>query len=179
MADGFRGYVKNRVKDAWGNNATQGSEAYQGTPTPFLLTLLSDVQLLDDCTIAVDINLLQITEEVTSVTNHLQKTAAAVVVLHVGLQVLGQAVDAVGQNSDLNLRGTCVTLVDGILGNDCLLFGVCHGFFTFQIYLAWTQKWVGEMPLCGCIPRPCSCHALHYNIHPRFCKGGKGNFTLC
>ena len=116
-----------------GINATQGSEGWhKASHTPFLLTLLSDVQLLDDCTIAVDVNLLQITEEVASVTNHLQKTAAAVVVLHVGLQVLGQAVDAVGQNSDLNLRGTCVTLMDGILGNDCLLFGVCHGFFTFQ-----------------------------------------------
>ncbi len=97
--------------------------------TPSLLTLLSEVQLLDDCTIAVDVNLLQITEEITSVTDHLQKTAAAVVVLHVGLQVLGQVVDAVGQNSDLNFGGTGVTLVDGILGNDCLLFSVGHGSF--------------------------------------------------
>ena len=64
--------------------------------------------------------------------DHLQKTAAAVVVLLVGLQMLGQAVDAEGQNGDLYLGGTGVTLVDGILGNDGLLFLVGHGFFTFQ-----------------------------------------------
>ena len=50
----------------------------------------------------------------------------------VGLQVLGQIVDTVGQKCDLNLRRTGVTLVDGILGNDGLLFLVGHGFFTFQ-----------------------------------------------
>lgn len=72
--------------------------------------------------------------------DHLVKTAAAVVVLLVGLQMLGQAVDAVGQNGDLYLRGTGVTLVDGVLGNDCLLFLVGHGFFHLsKIYLAHPQ----------------------------------------
>ena len=42
------------------------------------------------------------------------------------------SVDAEGQNGDLDLGGTGVTLVDGVLGNDCLLFLVGHGFFTFQ-----------------------------------------------
>ena len=64
--------------------------------------------------------------------DHLEQTAAAVVVLLVGLQMLGQAVDAVGQNGDLYLRGTGVTLVDGVLGNDCLLFLVGHGFSPFK-----------------------------------------------
>jgi len=94
--------------------------------------LLSQVQLLDDGTVAVDVYLLEVTEEITSVTDHLEQTAAAVVVLHVGLQVLGQAVDAVGQNGNLNLGRTGVTLVDGVLSNDSLLFLVGHGFFTFQ-----------------------------------------------
>ena len=63
--------------------------------------------------------------------DHLQKTAAAVVILLVHLQMLGQAVDTVGQNSDLNFGGAGVALVSGLLGNDGLLFLGGHGFFTF------------------------------------------------
>ena len=90
------------------------------------MRLLSDVQLRDDGTVTLDINLLQVVEQVSSVTNHLEQTSAAVVILVVGLQVLGQVVDTVGQKSDLNLRRTGVTLVDGIGLDNGLLFVFQH-----------------------------------------------------
>ena len=43
------------------------------------------------------------------------------VVMLVGLEVLGQMVDTSGQQSNLDLRRTGVTLVDGCLGDDGLL----------------------------------------------------------
>ena len=56
--------------------------------------------------------------------NHLQQTATAVVILGMILQVIGQVVDAIGQNSNLNLGGTSIALVGSILLHDSgFLFG--------------------------------------------------------
>ena len=113
------------------------------TPRP-CVALLAQVQLLDDGTVACDIGLLEVTEEVTSVTNHLQHAAAAVMVLVVGLEVLGQSVDAMGKNRNLNLRGAGVALVRRVLLNNGLLFVFQHGNFHLSFYYAQTQRWVGE-----------------------------------
>ena len=91
--------------------------------------LLSDVQLLDDRTVAFNVNLLEVAQQVSSVADHLGQAATAVVVVMVVLEVLGQIVDAVGQNGDLNLGRTCVTLVDRILLDDCLFFLSGHDVF--------------------------------------------------
>ena len=102
---------------------------------PLLQSLLSDVQLLDDRTIALNVNLLQITQQVSSVTNHLGQTATAVVVVGVALEVLGQVVDAVGQNSDLNLGRTGVAFVDRILLDNSLFFLSGHDVFHLSKYI--------------------------------------------
>ena len=48
------------------------------------------------------------------------------VILVVGTQVIGQVVDALGQNSDLNLGGAGVALVHCVFLNDCGLFFFQH-----------------------------------------------------
>ena len=99
------------------------------------MRLLSDVQFRDDGTVALNVDLLQVVEQVSSVTDHLEQTSAAVVVLVVGLQVLGQVVDTVGQKCDLHLRRAGVTLVDGIGFDDRLLFVFQHhGFIHLSKY---------------------------------------------
>ena len=56
--------------------------------------------------------------------NHLQQAATAVVILRMILQVSGQVVDALGQDSNLNLGGTGIALVGSILlHNGGFLFG--------------------------------------------------------
>ena len=87
----------------------------------FRIFLLTDTQLSDQGTVTVDVLLLQIGQQVTAAADHLEQTTAAVVVVLIGLQVLGQVVDAGSQQSDLNLRRTGVTLVDGCLSDDGLL----------------------------------------------------------
>ena len=77
-------------------------------------------------------------------TDHLQHAAAAVVVLVVALEVLGQRVDAMRQDRDLNLRGAGVTLVGGVLRNDSLLFFFQHGFIHLSVYYARPQRQAGE-----------------------------------
>ena len=47
-------------------------------------------------------------------TYHLQKTTAGVVILLVNLDVFGELVDSLSENSDLNLRRTCVVLVKAV-----------------------------------------------------------------
>jgi len=110
-----------------------------------LLILLSDLKLVDNSAVTLDIGLHQIVEQVSSVTDHLLKSATAVVVVLVGLEVLGKVLDAVGQQSYLNLGGTCVTLVGGILVNNCLFF--FSGHFLFHLsFITLTQATVGEVP---------------------------------
>ena len=108
------------------------------------LALLAQVQLLDDRAVTLDIDLLQVAQKVSSVADHLQHAAAAVVVLVVALEVLGQGVDAMRQDRDLNLRGAGVTLMGGVLRNDSLLFFFQHGFIHLSVYYAQPQRQVGE-----------------------------------
>ena len=68
-------------------------------------------------------------------TNHLKKSATAVVILMVGSEVLGQVVDSVGKKCDLYLRRTCVTLVSSILLDYALLYVFHHDVFTFLQFL--------------------------------------------
>ena len=114
------------------------------------ILLLAQVQLLDDRAVTLDIDLLQVAKKVSSVADHLQHAAAAVVVLMVGLQVLGEGVDAMSKDRDLNLGRTGVALVGSVLLNDCLLFVFQHFVFTFlqllQLNLSITQASAGEMP---------------------------------
>ncbi len=95
--------------------------------------LLSQTQLFDDCTVAIDVLLLQVAQKVSSVTDHLQHTAAGVVILGVLLEVFVQFIDTSGQNRDLYFGRAGVGFVGLVGSDDCLLgFLVDHGCFTFQ-----------------------------------------------
>ncbi len=75
------------------DNAAQLKIQKQGEQTaPYfrIFFLLTDTQLSDQGTVTVDVLLLQVSQHRTALTNHLQQTAARVVILLVYLQVLGQ-----------------------------------------------------------------------------------------
>ena len=100
-----------------------------------LTALSSQAKLCNDRAVTLDVVVLQVVEEVSSVSDHLLKTAAAVEVVLVCLQVLGQGRDSVGQKCDLNLRRTGVSLVGSVLLDNALLFVFQHGFyFTFLLF---------------------------------------------
>ena len=98
----------------------------EGKPSGIKTDLLSQTELFNDCTVTVDVLLLKVAEKVSSVTDHLEHAAAAVMILGVRLEVLGEVVDSLGENSDLNLGRTGVALVSCVGGDDLLLYVFKH-----------------------------------------------------
>ena len=68
--------------------------------------LLAQTQLSDQGAVTIDVLLLQIGQQVTAAADHLEQSATAVVIVLVGLEMLGQMVDASSQQCDLNLGRT-------------------------------------------------------------------------
>ena len=90
--------------------------------------LLSDSELFDDSTVTVDILLGEVVEKVSSVTYHLKKTAAGMMVILVGLEVLGEGVDAMRKDRDLNFGRTGIALMGLVLVDELLFyFFLNHG----------------------------------------------------
>ena len=119
-------------------------------PHSLLKQLLSDSELFDDCAVTLNIDLLEVSEKVSSVTYHLEKSATAVMVLVVGLEVLCEVVDAVCEKRDLNLRRSCVTLVGLVLVDNCLLCVLKHVFSPFffiwqRLRLRWVKNRIGGL----------------------------------
>ena len=94
--------------------------------------LLSETKLLNDSSVSLNVNLLEVVKKISSVTNHLEKAATAVVILVVALKVLSEVSYSVSKDSDLNLRRACVALMSCVLFDNCLLFCCCH----FRIHLS-------------------------------------------
>ena len=107
--------------------------------------LLTKTELCNDSTIPFNIVLLQISKKVSSVTNHLKKSASGMMILFVNLKMLVKVIDSLGKNSDLHLGGTGVALVGGIFSHNCLFFSLCHVFFTsFNIIQSSQSRVKGE-----------------------------------
>ena len=93
------------------------------------MQLLSQTELCNDSTVSFDILLHEIVEEILSLTNHFEKTATAVVVVGVLLQMFGKVRNSLGEDSDLDFRRAGVAFVDSVVNDDLLLyFFLKHGF---------------------------------------------------
>ena len=100
---------------------TSPADALKGDRLPHRpsVNLLTNTQLGNQSTVTVDVLGGQIVQHLAALTNHHQQTTAGVVVVLVYTQVIGQLVDAGGQDGDLDLRGTGV----GCVGAVCLDHG--------------------------------------------------------
>src|SRR5690606_11778971 len=87
------------------------------------LELLTQVQRRDHAPVALDVRFLQVVEQPPPLPHELEQPAARVVVLLVDFEMLGQILDALTEQSDLNLRRTGVGLMQAILSDDAA-FGV-------------------------------------------------------
>ncbi len=72
--------------------------------------LAAKAEFSDDGAIALDVDVGEVVEEPTTLTHQHEKTTAAVVVLLVGLQMFGQVIDSISEQSDLDLRRPGVIL---------------------------------------------------------------------
>ena len=101
--------------------------------------LLTDTESCDNGTISLDVNLLEVAEKASSLTDHHQKAASAVVILLVNLEVLGEVVDPSGEQGDLNLGRTGVAFVGGVFRHDSLLFFFQHVCFHLSKLFAYVS----------------------------------------
>ena len=87
--------------------------------------LLTDAQLCNDCTVALDVLLSKVVEQTAALADHLVHAQTAVVVVGMNLEVSGELLDALGEDSDLDLGRAGVVLVGLVRFDNCgpLVFG--------------------------------------------------------
>jgi hypothetical protein len=73
--------------------------------------LFTEAELLEELRVFREVVALDVVEQLTTAGGHLEEAAAAVEVLAVGAEMLGQVIDASGQQGDLDLGGTGVFIV--------------------------------------------------------------------
>lgn len=92
--------------------------------TPFGCLPGADAQLLGDRSEPCEIGPAQVRQQSPSLSNHFEQAAAAGVIQLVRAQVLGQLLDAGGEDRDLNDSGSGVRIMQVVLIDDLLfLFG--------------------------------------------------------
>src|SRR5260221_1112670 len=85
--------------------------------------LLADAELVDHHAVALVVHLLEIVEKAAAAADKLQQPAAAVMVLRMGLEMLGEVGDAVREQGNLHFGGSGVTLVGCVRRDEgCFLF---------------------------------------------------------
>src|ERR1043166_6933652 len=76
-----------------------------------ILELVPEAQFLDDLPVSVDIRTLQVVQETATTSDHLEEPTTTVVVLLVESEVIGQIVDPLGEQGDLNAGRSTVGLM--------------------------------------------------------------------
>jgi len=91
-------------------------------------TLLTDVELVVERAITLDINTLQVVELATALADELEQAATRVMVLLVRLEVLRELRDAFAEQRDLHFGRTRIALFGAVFLDDrCFLNGMQHG----------------------------------------------------
>src|SRR3569833_1600230 len=103
-------------------------------PQAPILNLLAEAELRDQREVTIAFGLAQIVEQRATLVDHHQQAAARVIVLRVSLEMLGQRLDAVGQDRDLNLGAAGVAFGAGMfLDQRILALGGNRHSFSFDI----------------------------------------------
>ena len=141
--------------------------------------LLPDAKLGDDGAVTLDVLVLQVVEKAATMAYHLVHAKTAMGVFLVDLQVLGELIDALREDGDLDLGGTGVVLAAAIGLDDRGLLLLCdHGFFSFlEIVPAGPSNGMkGPDSNAGCSTKPGggAIHAILAHLFPVV----KGKFNL-
>ena len=100
--------------------------------------LLPEIEAFDDLLVFVPIVPSEVLEQFPALADELEQTPAGVMVPFMGLEMLGQQVDTLGQDSHLNRRGTGIGPVDPEIVDKRLFliffFNSCHYFLILPLY---------------------------------------------
>lgn len=127
-----------------------------GAPSGGHSDLLTESEFCDYCTVTLNILLLEIVEKAAALTDHLKKTTAAVIILVVYLEVLGELGDALRKNRNLYFRRTCVCVVEAVIRDNLCLFLFENHVFHLSLSFPLSKYPAGELPvLTGVFPGNC------------------------
>ena len=123
--------------------------------------LFSELETIDDLAVLLGVFPLQVVQEPAPFGNQLQKAAARMVIAEMGLEVIAQIVDALGQKGYLDLTGSRVLVARAVLADyrGFYLFGQGHateGIPLLRFYLL--------------------CTGVYYTSEAGFCKAGLCGF---
>ena len=91
------------------------------TPHAFFSYLSTETEFLDDISVSLDIDFLEVVKNTTSLADQLQKRKTCYMVFLVVLQMLGKVSDTVGKQSNLTLRRAGVLIRLSVLRENLLL----------------------------------------------------------
>src|SRR5215207_2394617 len=107
------------------NCGLAGQASHRGVPhsrtRPTCLRLPTQPEPFDERPVPLDVGLGYIVEQPAPLPNQQHQAAPAVVVVLVLFEVLGEMRDPLGEDCDLDLRGTRVAIARRVLVNDLLL----------------------------------------------------------
>jgi hypothetical protein len=98
---------------------------------------LANSKLLFDCAETLNVLALQIVKQPASLAYHLIQPASGVMILLVLTKMLSQFIDAVGENSDLDLGRPGVTFMGTILIDYLTLLFECNGHYGHLLFFLW------------------------------------------
>jgi len=104
--------------ELWNGSLLPGEE-------PPRTCLAAQAELADEFVIPFDVSTLEVVEHTPSLRDHLEQPPARMVVFLVSLEVLGQLVDALREQRDLNLWRTRVAFVRLVLVDYSFLYFRC------------------------------------------------------
>src|SRR5687768_3980933 len=78
------------------------------------IALLTNAELVDDRAVALHVDLLEVIQQTAATSDQLEKPAAGVMVLRVGLEMLGQVANAVREECDLHFWRPGICVMDAI-----------------------------------------------------------------
>ena len=108
-------------KAGWGSGITSAPPLI-----PCVTTVTCETELVDQGTIALDVGLLEVVQQLTTLADELEQASAGVEVLLVGLEMVSETIDAGGEKSNLNFGGAGVAFVLGELSDNGLLLSGIH-----------------------------------------------------
>ena len=90
-------------------------------------SLLADAESRDDALVTIKVLALEVVQQPAAFADHLDQSEARVIVLRVRPEVIGQLLDALGEDSDLDFRGACVRIVGSVIVDEVRLASEIEG----------------------------------------------------
>ena len=120
-------WLKKRAVRVSGSNLEASRGGIEKTKSRAPQMLVAQLQFLGDRLVASQIGVLQVVEQAAVLADHDQQTTARAMIFFVGLQMVGQMVDAMREQRDLHIRRT------GVFGVQLKLFNrLCLGFHIYE-----------------------------------------------